>query len=56
MPQFLNLTFTVLSRTFTCEELLAPGAPFIKKVLTVGSWELTSDLTYEIGEDVQSDF
>lgn len=31
----LNLKFTVLSRTFTCEELLAPGAPFIKKVLTV---------------------
>ncbi|KAM9361595.1 DEP domain-containing mTOR-interacting protein [Symphorus nematophorus] len=24
-----------LARTFTCEELLAPGAPFIKKVLTV---------------------
>ena len=27
--------FTVLRRTFTCEELLAPGAPFLKKVLTV---------------------
>ncbi|XP_020791462.1 DEP domain-containing mTOR-interacting protein [Boleophthalmus pectinirostris] len=26
---------SVLSRNFTCEELLAPGAPFIKKVLTV---------------------
>ncbi|XP_056887231.1 DEP domain-containing mTOR-interacting protein [Takifugu flavidus] len=26
---------SVFSRTFTCEELLAPGAPFIKKVLTV---------------------
>ncbi|XP_047195246.1 DEP domain-containing mTOR-interacting protein [Hippoglossus stenolepis] len=27
--------FTVLARHVTCEELLAPGAPFIKKVLTV---------------------
>ncbi|KAM3620681.1 uncharacterized protein V6R79_000570 [Siganus canaliculatus] len=26
---------SVLKRHFTCEELLAPGAPFIKKVLTV---------------------
>uniref|UniRef100_A0A667XJY9 Si:dkeyp-97e7.9 n=1 Tax=Myripristis murdjan TaxID=586833 RepID=A0A667XJY9_9TELE len=26
---------SVLTRSFTCEELLAPGAPFIKKVLTV---------------------
>ncbi|XP_060898438.1 DEP domain-containing mTOR-interacting protein [Labrus mixtus] len=26
---------SVLRRHFTCEELLAPGAPFIKKVLTV---------------------
>ncbi|XP_072308055.1 DEP domain-containing mTOR-interacting protein [Eucyclogobius newberryi] len=26
---------SVLTRNFTCEELLAPGAPFIKKVLTV---------------------
>ncbi|XP_068598236.1 DEP domain-containing mTOR-interacting protein-like [Brachionichthys hirsutus] len=26
---------SVLRRTFTCEELLAPGAPFIKKVLTM---------------------
>uniref|UniRef100_A0A665VT99 Si:dkeyp-97e7.9 n=1 Tax=Echeneis naucrates TaxID=173247 RepID=A0A665VT99_ECHNA len=26
---------SVLKRNFTCEELLAPGAPFIKKVLTV---------------------
>ncbi|XP_042359345.1 DEP domain-containing mTOR-interacting protein [Plectropomus leopardus] len=26
---------SVLRRRFTCEELLAPGAPFIKKVLTV---------------------
>nr|XP_046240637.1 DEP domain-containing mTOR-interacting protein [Scatophagus argus] len=26
---------SVLRRNFTCEELLAPGAPFIKKVLTV---------------------
>ncbi|KAK7907472.1 hypothetical protein WMY93_016084 [Mugilogobius chulae] len=26
---------SVLTRKFTCEELLAPGAPFIKKVLTV---------------------
>ncbi len=27
--------FTVLNRIYTCEELLAPGAPFIKRVLTV---------------------
>uniref|UniRef100_A0A8D0A3I3 Si:dkeyp-97e7.9 n=1 Tax=Sander lucioperca TaxID=283035 RepID=A0A8D0A3I3_SANLU len=27
--------FTVLKRNYTCEELLAPGAPFIKRVLTV---------------------
>ncbi|KAM4612706.1 DEP domain-containing mTOR-interacting protein [Polymixia lowei] len=26
---------SVLSRNFTCEELLSPGAPFIKRVLTV---------------------
>ncbi|XP_008291710.1 DEP domain-containing mTOR-interacting protein [Stegastes partitus] len=26
---------SVLKRNFTCDELLAPGAPFIKKVLTV---------------------
>ncbi|XP_071773569.1 DEP domain-containing mTOR-interacting protein isoform X2 [Centroberyx gerrardi] len=26
---------SVLTRNFTCEELLAPGAPFIKRVLTV---------------------
>ncbi|XP_053724125.1 DEP domain-containing mTOR-interacting protein [Synchiropus splendidus] len=26
---------SVLSRRYTCQELLAPGAPFIKKVLTV---------------------
>uniref|UniRef100_A0A8C6WXL0 Si:dkeyp-97e7.9 n=1 Tax=Neogobius melanostomus TaxID=47308 RepID=A0A8C6WXL0_9GOBI len=26
---------SVINRNFTCEELLAPGAPFIKKVLTV---------------------
>ncbi|XP_029357433.1 DEP domain-containing mTOR-interacting protein isoform X2 [Echeneis naucrates] len=28
---------SVLKRNFTCEELLAPGAPFIKKVLTPSS-------------------
>lgn len=26
---------TVLRRNFTCEELLSPGAPFTKRVLTV---------------------
>lgn len=30
----LNISI-VLRRNFTCDELLAPGAPFIKKVLTV---------------------
>ncbi|KAG8007414.1 DEP domain-containing mTOR-interacting protein [Nibea albiflora] len=35
-PQEGNGAFqSVLRRNFTCEELLAPGAPFIKKVLTV---------------------
>lgn len=41
--QCLNLEFTVLSRTFTCEELLAPGAPFIKKILTVGFWQFLNE-------------
>lgn len=31
----LLIGFTVLKRKVTCEELLEPGAPFIKKVLTV---------------------
>uniref|UniRef100_A0A3Q3X5N5 DEP domain-containing protein n=1 Tax=Mola mola TaxID=94237 RepID=A0A3Q3X5N5_MOLML len=34
-PQGGNGAFLSLRRTFTCEELLAPGSPFIKKVLTV---------------------
>ncbi|KAE8298017.1 DEP domain-containing mTOR-interacting protein DEP domain-containing protein 6 [Larimichthys crocea] len=43
-PPFVQLSTTsvvrcnpksVLRRNFTCDELLAPGAPFIKKVLTV---------------------
>uniref|UniRef100_A0A3B5B5V7 DEP domain-containing mTOR-interacting protein-like n=1 Tax=Stegastes partitus TaxID=144197 RepID=A0A3B5B5V7_9TELE len=34
-PQDYFIGFTVLKRNFTCDELLAPGAPFIKKVLTV---------------------
>lgn len=34
--------FTVLRRTVTCEELLAPGAPFLKKVLTVSCCKTTA--------------
>lgn len=29
------MVLTVLKRNVTCEELLSPGAPFIKRVLTV---------------------
>lgn len=32
---FHSYYYAVLTRQFTCAELLAPGAPFIKKVLTV---------------------
>lgn len=39
-----HLCPAVLTRHFTCAELLAPGAPFIKKVLTVNLLWLSSDL------------
>jgi len=30
------LSLTVLKRHVTCEELFSPGAPYIKRVITVG--------------------